>query len=98
VADKPEGPFKDARGIPLIDSADTANRGATSRPHRDIANPASVSFSSARWPTGSMTAQVPMPSRCHQSYPGELFFSALVHKFLVWPGSGAIPMSPILPR
>jgi beta-xylosidase len=29
VADKPEGPFKDARGIPLIYSADTANMGAT---------------------------------------------------------------------
>jgi hypothetical protein len=29
VADKPEGPFKDARGIPLIYPADTANMGAT---------------------------------------------------------------------
>jgi hypothetical protein len=29
VADKPEGPFKDARGIPLISSDDTANMGAT---------------------------------------------------------------------
>lgn len=29
VADKPEGPFKDARGIPLITSDDTANMGAT---------------------------------------------------------------------
>jgi hypothetical protein len=29
VADKPEGPFKDARGIPLIYSEDTANMGAT---------------------------------------------------------------------
>jgi hypothetical protein len=29
VADKPEGPFKDARGIPLVYLADTANMGAT---------------------------------------------------------------------
>jgi hypothetical protein len=29
VADKPEGPFKDARGIPIISLADTANMGAT---------------------------------------------------------------------
>jgi beta-xylosidase len=29
VADKPEGPFKDARGIPIITPADTANMGAT---------------------------------------------------------------------
>lgn len=29
VADKPEGPFKDARGIPLIYLDDTANMGAT---------------------------------------------------------------------
>jgi beta-xylosidase len=29
VADKPEGPFKDARGIPLVYPADTANMGAT---------------------------------------------------------------------
>ena len=29
VADKPEGPFKDARGIPLIYIDDTANMGAT---------------------------------------------------------------------
>jgi hypothetical protein len=29
VADSPEGPFKDARGIPLVTAADTANMGAT---------------------------------------------------------------------
>ena len=29
VADKPEGPFKDARGIPLVYPDDTANMGAT---------------------------------------------------------------------
>ena len=29
VADKPEGPFKDARGIPLVYPGDTANMGAT---------------------------------------------------------------------
>jgi beta-xylosidase len=29
VADKPEGPFKDARGIPIISLDDTANMGAT---------------------------------------------------------------------
>jgi hypothetical protein len=29
VADKPEGPFKDARGIPLVYPEDTANMGAT---------------------------------------------------------------------
>jgi beta-xylosidase len=29
VADKPEGPFKDARGVPLVYPEDTANMGAT---------------------------------------------------------------------
>jgi hypothetical protein len=29
VADKPEGPFKDPRGIPLVYAADTENMGAT---------------------------------------------------------------------